>query len=150
MRPGRAIRPNLRANRQASQAALRCLLRRPELAAIAFDERFRIGPDVAEPDFLLNLLPGDSAAVQRVGQKRVEIGFLPLVGMPRVVRRELAHDRQREVEQPPLLKREVDRQAGLPRLGAALGVVEQLGLGCQAIEVVPLGLEQADRVRFRA
>ena len=66
--------------------------------------------------------------------------------MPRIVGRELANDRKREIEKTPLLEGEVDRKAGLPRLRAALGVVEQLRRRRQAIEIVPLGLEQADRV----
>jgi hypothetical protein len=96
---------------------------------------------VPEANLLLNPLLSDFAGVERVCEKRVEIGFLPLIGVPRVIGRELPDDRKREVEQPPFLEREVDREPGFPWLRAALRVVEQLGFGRQVIEVVPLGLE---------
>ena len=42
---------------------------------------------------------------------------------------------------------EIHRQAGFPRLGAALGVVQQAGIGVEMIEVVPAVLKVADRGR---
>ena len=101
---------------------------------------------MTEPDLALDLLSGDRAGVETFGQQRVEIGFLPLIGMARVIGCELAHERQREVQQAPLLEREIDRQPGLPRLRPPLRVVEQLGGGRQMVEIVPLRLEQADCV----
>ena len=58
------------------------------------------GRTCPEPDFLLDLLPRHRAAIQRIGQHRVEVRLLLLVWMPGVVRRQLAHDRQCEIEKP--------------------------------------------------
>ena len=68
--------------------------------------------------------------------------------MARVVGRELADDGKREVEEPALLEGEVDREPRLPRLRPALGIVEQLRLGSEMVEIVPLGLEQTDRIQI--
>ena len=112
--------------RRGSGGFWSCRLCRPELAPIALDKRFGIGPHVTEPHFLPHLFARDRAAVERVGEQRVEIGFLVAVGVARVIGRDLANDRQRKIEKPALLEGEIDRQARLPRLRAPLGVVDQL------------------------
>ena len=119
---------------------------RPKLPTIAIDKSFGIGPHVAEPDLFLHLLLSYCAALERIGQKRVEIGFLSWVRMRRVIGSELSDDWKSEVEEPPLLESEIDRQTGCPGLGTALGIVKQLGVGGQVIEIVPFWLEETDRI----
>ena len=57
----------------------------------------------------------------------------------------LALEPPQEIERPALTQGIVDRKPRFPRLGAALGGVEDFGLLSQPIEIIPLGLEETDR-----
>src|SRR5690242_17143373 len=111
-----ATRPTTRKSSPSASGSFWSSLRGPQLSAIAVDELHRIRPDVAEADFLLDLFAANGTAIQGVRQKRVEIGFLVTVGVARVVGQHHPDDRHGKPHQAaPLLEREVDRQAALPR-----------------------------------
>ena len=117
----------------------------------------RVVADMVRRHVLLDQVLAD----QTVGQAFLEVAEeqlgLPLVRMVlvvaqhRILAEQLAADpveQHHRVEQVALGRDEVDRQARLPGLGLAPRVVDHLGLGRELVEIVPLGLDQADRRRL--
>src|SRR5215218_553025 len=138
-------------SRTASGGFWSSLLRGPEVTAVALDELRRIGTHMAEADGLLDRLAGDCPHNQPLRQQGVEIGFLIAVRVARVAWSNHPHDRKREIEQPvAFAEGEIDRQPRLPGLCPPFSIVEELGSRRQAVEIVPLRLEQADRVQLLA
>ena len=97
--------------------------------------------NVVRRHLLDQLAFGHLAAVDHLGQQRIDVRFLVAVGMRRVAAR---CQPAKEIERAAFAQGVIDREPGLPRLGLALGRVEQLGPRGQAVEVVPFGLERAD------
>jgi len=93
------------------------------------------------------LLFGNVAPVDEVGEQRVDQRLL--VGI-RVALIALTLKPAQEIQRPALAQRVVDWQPGLPRLGPALGGVQDLGIRRQPVEIVPLGLQEADGRRVFA